>query len=150
MLGSSGRSRRAYRRARQRPLHGLVQSLGLDGLGDQVVHAGLQIFPDLMGHGVGGQRHDRGSRAAFGPFAGADHGRGGGPVHHRHLHVHQDQVPGLPLPGLNRLPSIGDHHRLDANLGQQGSQDQLVHAVVLGGEDANRAIGLGPGPWADL
>ena len=85
-----------------------------------------------MAHDVGGQGDDGRAGAAGGPLLGPDGAHGGRAVHARHLHIHQDQVPALATPGLDRLFAVVDDGQIDAQLMQQGLEHQLVDRIVLG------------------
>ncbi len=67
-------------------------------LGRVVGAAGSQTFVAVAFHCVGGQRDDW--QAAATP---AQFGRGGVAVHHRHLHVHHDQVDSGIRFGLDKF-----------------------------------------------
>src|SRR5262249_58275785 len=91
-------------------------------------------------HCVGGQGDDR-DVSVRGRLFRADGLRDGKAVQVRHLHVHQDQVEGLPFPGgQGRLPVIGKHGRVP-HLLKKVDRQLLVELVVLGDEDAETAGG---------
>ncbi len=99
------------------------------------VHAGLQVFRDLMLHRVGRQRHDRGALQTTFAFSSSDLPGGGNAVHHRHLDVHEDQVEPSAEPGVERLLSVVDDGQLHAQRLKDGAQHGLVGLVVFRGEN---------------
>jgi hypothetical protein len=66
------------------------EAFAVDGLGEIVVHAGVQTFLTVFFEGV--RRHGDNRNVAYGP----DHlpNRAGGfePIHDRHLAVHKDEI----------------------------------------------------------
>ncbi len=107
----------------------------LDRLGDIAVHARLQAALPIALDGVGSHRDDR-DVPACPPLSLADAGRRLEAIHLGHLHVHQDQVEGLLLPGGEGLLAIaGDVHRVPALLQEDGRQ-RLVDEVVLHQQDS--------------
>jgi hypothetical protein len=106
----------------------------LERLGDEIVHAGGEAGGLVGTHGVGGQGDDRqvgGDAAEF-----ADEPGGPQAVHHRHLHVHQDQVEAAAPRRLDRLGAV--RHRLDAeaDLLEDGAGQEGVDLVVFGQQHA--------------
>ena len=59
-------------------------------------------------------------------------------AHDRHLDVHQDDVPGFPVPGLHGLGAVLDDRRGETELFEQCSQDELVDEVVFRGQHTQR------------
>ncbi len=102
------------------------------------VHAGVQVFLDLVHHGVGRQRDDRRAPPPATRLDGADFAGGRDAVHHRHLDVHQDQVVVASGPGLDRLLAVRNDVDGQAEGGDHRLQHQLVGGVVLGRQDAQR------------
>ena len=95
----------------------LDQVRGMYGLGQVAVHAGLQAALPVALHGVGGHGDDRGmGHACRFPFA--DHGGGLEAAHHRHLHVHQDDVEAACRVERQRLLTVVGHLHVVAQLGQ--------------------------------
>ena len=121
---------------------GAEQGLGVDGLGDVVVHAGSQgLFP-VPGHGVGGHGDD-GQGLKPGVLAEAPGGLVA--VHDRHLHVHEHRVESARDHGIHRLLAVGGHGDRDPHGGQDLAGHLPVDVVVLHQQDAGPGQG-GPGP----
>ena len=119
-----------------RTLQRLRQPSWLDGLGDVVVHAGVEEpFPVALQR-VGGHRDDprlRGRGDVRADPAGGLHA-----VHLRHLHVHQHDVVGPLFEHREDFePVAGDIGRV-AEPTQQADGNLLVHLVVLGKENSQR------------
>ncbi len=73
--------------------------------------------------------------------------RGGVAIHHRHGHVHQDQVERLGGDALERHPAVVDHGDLGARLAQHHRDEALIVGAVLGQEDARlEGLVLAAGP----
>lgn len=117
---------------------GLVQGGRRDGLGEVVVHAGLEAALTVFGKGVGGERQDGPGGVAG---QGADGDGGVEATHHGHAEVHQDQVEiGLRGHRDGLLAVLGDGH-LEAGALQQFPGDLLVEEVVLGQQDVAPGVG---------
>ncbi len=99
------------------------------------VHASVQVFLDLVGHGVRGKGDDRRPRAAAAALHRPDGAGGGDPVHHRHLDVHQDQVVLPGVPRLHRQRAISDDVYPQAKGRHDGLEHQLVGGVVFRRQD---------------
>ena len=113
--------------------------LGVQRLGDVIVHAGRQAPLPVPLHRVRRHRHDR-NVAPRRPLQTPDGRRRLEPVHLRHLHVHQHQVERRPADRLERLdPRGGDRDGVPALL-QEAHRELLVDHVVLGQEDAQGAF----------
>lgn len=122
-----GRGGGRGRCARQPAQQGGVQRLGIDRLGDMVVHARSEAGVAVFVEGVRGHGQDRGGRVGR---QRADPARRLQPVHHRHLDVHQDQVVGaVARHGEGGL----------ADVGQQFQRHLLVDGIVFGQQDAAAA-----------
>jgi hypothetical protein len=112
---------------------GADEDVEVDGLGHVGVHAGLQAAGLLFGHRVGGLADDgqaRGDRA--------DAPGGLVAVHLRHLDIHQHHVEGGRAGGFYALDgafAVVDHLEPGAFALQDFLEHQLVHLVVLGGQD---------------
>ena len=89
-----------------------------------------------------GHRNDRDVRAAR-PFALPDRDRGGEAVDVGHLDVHQHQVERLARRGQHVQRDAAVRRGLDAvaALLQRADGERLIHRVVFGDEDAQRAPG---------
>ena len=68
-----------------------MQALEREGLWQEGVHAGVNAFLLVVGHGIGGQGHDRQPRPLPVRLL-PDQSGGGKAIHQRHLAVHQHQV----------------------------------------------------------
>jgi hypothetical protein len=75
-------------------------------LGQIVVHAARETALERAHHGIGRQRHDRRSRGAALDLADAL--RSLEPVHHRHLHVHENERVDAGRVRPNRLCAVVD------------------------------------------
>ena len=123
-----------HRRSRQPAQQRAEKLLGIDRLGDEVVHARRLAALAILVEGIGGHRQD-GQRRAAGQRA--DGARRLQTVHARHLHIHEDQVVAAATRLLQRLKAVvGDLH-LQSDLGQEFHRDFLVDLVVLGQQDAS-------------
>ncbi len=117
-----------------------AQTFGIERLDQEAVHAGGERGVAIFRVGIGGERQNaRGLGAAFG-FGGADAARGFKPVHHRHLHVHQQQIVrrargARGRPGFNRRSAVARDGRAMAELGQQRAHQQRIDLVVLRHQD---------------
>lgn len=110
-----------------------------NGLGDVVVHAGLEANVAVPLHGVGGHRDD--------PDAGALRAQAAGgfvAVHLGHLAVHEDDVVGLAFEGFEDLKAVGGAVRLNADFQKLADGDFLIHGIVFGEKDS-RACEFGNG-----
>ena len=119
------------------------------------VHAGGQIFINLVGERVGGQGDDRGALAVVAGLRRADLARGVDAVHHRHLDIHQHQVVATGPPRLDRLLAVGDDVDVDAQRVHHRGQHLTVGGIVLGGQQAQVTVagvrrGLGFAHGGDL
>ena len=57
-------------------------------------------------------------------------------VHHRHLHVHEDDVVALAPESLQRLEPIDGDVRSITHLLEQKKREPMVHLIVFSNEDA--------------
>ena len=90
------------------------------------VAAGLQGLVDVLARDIGTQHGDHGPDPPVLRLPRPDGPGGGEPVHDRHLHVHEDEVEPVRLPGRDRLgPVGGEGHR-----GPHGLQDHPEGALV--------------------
>ena len=124
--------------ARAPVLDRLVQTVGIDRLGDMVIHALGKTPFALLSHGVGGHGDDRQRSKAGLP---ANFPRGLMAVHHRHLNIHQHQRPGQgirrrrePVKRLLAIVGAGD---LDTDRFQQLDRDLLIDLIVLDQQHLN-------------
>ena len=136
--------------------HGADEQVGVDRLGDVTRAAGRYALVLIALHGVRRQGDDRHGQPAV-----AQQGGRGVAVHHRHLHVHEDQVERF-LQGEVRAEAsifgLGDHgagplqqeadefpvriavfHYQDSRAGQRG---QGAARLPLGTADAVRGRGV--------
>ena len=91
------------------------EGLGVDGLGDVVVHAQGQATVPLFHHGVGGHGQDR---QVAEPGLQAQAAGGFVTVHDGHLQIHEHQVEGaIAQPGQGFLAVAGENG-LHAHQGQ--------------------------------
>ncbi len=99
-----------------------------------VVHAGAEALVAVVRHRVGSQCDDRHTLAR--PLlAGADLPGRLVAVHLRHRAVHEDQVEGVPRPGIERLPAVVRHRHAVALDLQDAERDLLVDDVVFHEQD---------------
>ena len=89
----------------------------------------------MLRHGVGGERIDRRPPPTIEVFPPANFANGGQAVHHRHLHVHQDQVEGPGFPGVHRLGAILDAGEQYAGCAKDQLHDPAVGGMVFGQQD---------------
>ena len=107
---------------------------GVDRLGEEVVHAGLQAPLPLALEGRGGHRDDRHPLAGL--LLGPDRPGRGEAVHPRHPAVHQhggEAVAGGE--GGDRLHAVGGDLGVEAGVLEHADGDHLVDVVVLDHED---------------
>ena len=114
-----------------------MQALGVDRLGEEIVHAAGQGLVALGGQRGCRQRNDR--QCAEG-MTQAQHACGLVAAHHRHLHVHQHQREGCAGIGLgihsrHRQRAVAGLADVDAPLLEEGGRDQHIHRVVFGDQD---------------
>ena len=95
------------------------------------VGARLAARLDMFRHGVGGQHKQRRAVPATLRLEGPDLSRGGQSVHHRHLHVHEDQVETSTPEGLERLAPIRDANQIGAGPRQQNLDDLAVGGMIV-------------------
>ena len=125
---------------------GRLQVVDLNRLGDVGVHAGLDGVPHVIHKGVGGHGDD-GDAPGLRVGSGADGPRCLVSVHHRHLHVHQDQVVPAGLGGLELLHgflAVAGGVADSAQAGEDLDQNDPVHLDVVHDQDvlAQDDIGL--------
>ena len=106
---------------------------GRIGFADVVVHPGREARLALLEHGVCGHGDDAGPR--LGRPTLTDPPGCVEPVELGHLHVHQDDVVGLPLERLQRLETVRRHVGAVAEPLENPQRHHLVHGVVLGQQD---------------
>ena len=90
----------------------------------------------MVGHGVGGHSDDRRLGSPGYLFLLTNNTTGFHTTHNGHLHVHQNNVPGLAFPSLHSELAIFDHSQGDAKLLHQGAEHQLIDQIILGCQDA--------------
>ena len=61
-------------------------------------------------------------------------------AHHRHADIHQDEVVGQALHGVNRLHAVADHVHDIARLLQGGHDQPLIDGVVFRDQQAGLAV----------
>jgi hypothetical protein len=114
---------------------GLDQALHDDGLGDMVVHAGIDAALAFLRHGMGGHGDD-GQVGKAG--IGTDPVGGLKAVHLGHLQVHQDHVEGIGArchDGIEGNPAVVGNADRGADALEQATGD-LLDFIVFGNEDA--------------
>ena len=107
--GRAARAAAPGRVAPSRPevaLEDVEQVVALDGLGEVVVHPGLDAPLAVARHRVRGHRDDRHARPALGGLAGADAARRLEPVELGHLAVHEHEVVPRAAERLERLDAV--------------------------------------------
>ena len=118
-----------------------------------VVHSGGQADFAIPRHGVCRHGDDPNLSAETGLMSRLSLADAPGrlqPVHHRHLHVHQHEFVGILAECLNGFLPVRDDGGRESGVLQVLQRDLLVHAVVLGHQDARLcwargAAGLGGG-----
>ena len=124
--------------------------VGIQGLGQVVVHAGLEADVSIPLHRVGGESDDGHVPAAgglgLGPLPLADDRRRLIAVHDRHLAVHQDEIRPSRLDRLDGLASVDGVEAREAQFGDHLAGDLAVDLVVLHQQDHPASLFLaGPG-----
>ena len=107
-----------------------LQFTDADGLGDVIVHAGLQTFFAIAHQRVAGHGDD--ARALVGGPALADLPRRFQAVHLRHLHVEEQDVVGLLFQRFEDFDAVVGDVGAIAELVQHAEADFLVDGVVVG------------------
>ena len=109
-----------------------VEGAEVDGLGEDVVHAGFAAAGDFPVHGAGGEGQDRRGDAGLAEsFCGFE------AVEDGHVVVHQDEVERLFTGPLDGFGTIFYQRHLHPLLLEQADDHALVHFVVLGDEDTH-------------
>ncbi len=130
-------------------MQGVIELVGIDGLSDVIVHAGGEAALAIASHDVGGHRQDRNVLPDVFPLAQLP--GGGQPIHHRHLHVHQDQVVGSLGRHIQCDGTIAGHAHFGAHRLQQLQRHLLIELVVFRQQDlqAVEAIVMGRLGWLE-
>ncbi|SST11196.1 Uncharacterised protein [Acinetobacter baumannii] len=101
-------------------------------LGEEVVAARLQALHQRLGFAEGGEEDDRHQLLAgllLDPPGSLE------AIHHRHHHVHQDQLRPLGLEQRHRLQAVAGGQHAMPLAADDGRQQQAVGRVVLGDEN---------------
>ena len=114
--------------ARQ-PVDGSKKSFLFHRLGEVKIHSGRQALRFVFPAGIGGQGYDgchgrRGWQIADGPC-------GLKPVHYRHLHIHEYQIVGAVLNGLQRFLAIADSICVDPAQAKQADCPSSEHLAQM-------------------
>ena len=114
-----------------------IKLLLLDRLGDVIVHPSLQATLAITRHGIGGHGDDIhltkiiGNHPATPHLARPDRFCCFNTVHHRHLHIHEDQIKMTVLKALHGFSTvIGQRHETPA-LFQQALGQFLIDRIIL-------------------
>ena len=115
---------------------------GADGLGQVIVHAGLEAALAVLLHRVCGQRDDRqvSSRGLLAASQGFDHLES---VQFGHLDVEEHQVEGAVVQGFEGLAPIARDDDVVTSAAQEVVDELLVEVIVLGQQDAQPGRGCG-------
>jgi hypothetical protein len=118
----------------QRLAHGALDLLHGEWLGDHVVHQRIQPMRSLALIGIAGHQHDRDFRMTA---SGGECERDA--VHHRHLHVGQQQVEFavMPVQCIERGGAVGCRGQVVAVL-TEGADDEVANGVVVFGYQDSR------------
>ena len=111
-------------------LDGGEQQARIERLRQIAVHPGRQTALAIAGHRVRGHRDDAHVPAGP-PFFPANRRRRLEAVHLRHLHVHQDEIEGLPLQSLQDRSSGRRNGDCMAAAGEPFDRHLLVDDVVF-------------------
>ena len=106
-------------------------------LAHEIVHAGVQQLPPLLLESRGGHGHDLHVLAAR---ELADLPGGFDAIHHRHAPVHPDELRVPVLEQLHASLAVLRQPGVEADVRHQLHQQQLVLALILGDEDAERRL----------
>lgn len=120
----------------------MLEVFGADGLGDEVVHAGLEAEVAVCGEGVGshGDDGDAGGRPG-GELAGADAAGTFVAVHGRHLDIHEDCVEGAGFEDLECGVAVGGDDGGVSVFREEAGGESLIDGVVLNEEDSEAGEG---------
>lgn len=112
-----------------------------------IVHPGSEAAFAITGHDVGRHRQDRGVLSDVFPLA--QQPGGGQAIHHRHLHVHQDQVVVGLGHHLQRDGAIAGDADISADRPQQLQRHLLIELVVFRQQDPEpvEAVVMGRLGW---
>ena len=116
---------------------GLVERIRVNRLGDKIVHPGIHAGLAVFREGICRHRQDR------------DCGRGGSrpntpsrlkPIHHRHLHVHQDQVKWLLAHFLQGVSAIFGQDHCHPDILQQLHGHFLIDRIIFTNQQATAGV----------
>ena len=107
---------------------GAPQLVGVDRLGDEIVHASVEAALPVVAHRVGGHGdHRQGDPRRH----GADRYRRRNAVEHGHLHVHQHQVKAAGAEQVERALTVFGRAHHHADILQHFRDDLPVDLVVF-------------------
>ena len=101
----------------------------VDGLGDVVVHAGVEAALAITLHRVGGHGDD--DDVAIGRLAAADLFGGLVAVHHGHLAIHENEVVAIGGDHVDGFFSVGGEFDGKAEALEHARGDELIDGVVF-------------------
>ena len=113
------------------------QGVGVDRLGDVIVHARVETAPAVFAEHIGRHREDGHGRAARG---GTDGARGIEAIHFWHLHVHQDDVVIVLCRKRDGARAVLRQIGLQPDAAQQFERDHLIDRVVFGQQHARMGV----------
>src|SRR5207248_10160545 len=128
------RSRGDWRGGKHEPLYSREQVRGINRLGNVVVSSGGKTTSTLADHRVGGHGDNRNVLRARPLLFTNGCGRFE-TVHLRHLHVHENKIKWLFLPGGQRFPPGADRNHGMPFFLQESRSYSLVHEVVFCKQD---------------
>ena len=105
-----------------------VEHVRVDWFGDMVVHTGHFACLAVFIKGVGGHGQNGG---AFVVGQVANGTCGNQAIHHRHLHIHQDEVIGVGLRLAQSFCTVIRHIDAQSHFSQQLKRYFLIDRVVL-------------------
>src|SRR5438552_2695542 len=121
----------------QHVAHPMRKDGPVDRLGDEVGRAGFERAVDRLHVFEAGHHHHRDAATAGQP---SQFGAGGESVHHRHAHVHENEVGQLAAHRIERLLAVGRLDDVEARLGQRGTREATPARVVVDHQDATAVV----------
>ncbi len=119
----------SHRIGRCDPLcHNGKHILHINGLGNVLIHPGIENLLSITSHGIG--RHCQ-YRQIPKAFLVPNPGGGLIAIHHRHLTVHQDPVKGFPCQQIQGLLAIICHFCKNTIGGQQLQSQFLINLIIF-------------------
>src|SRR6185312_13806265 len=118
----------------------------IEGLDQEIVHAGREAIVAHLAEGVGGYGDDRNMRSLDG-LAGTDAPRRLEPIHELHLAIHQHEIEALACAQLDGDAAIGCGYDTTAHILEKAGGDLLVDGIVLDDKDSGAELRTRGARW---